>query len=245
MQSPLFRFSWLVAFGLAGALAGAGCRDTSSAVHDDASVAVVDAALAPADATPGPPDADLLAPDASDQPDGPPVRRACSNSFGQGLDTLHGRLDGTLVSIVQPGAHGCNGDADHVHLQVEMNGATYDVAINVADTPAPVQFLTRDLPLPDGAWAEGWHTGASGSLDYPSLGLHAADFTATSQSALVAQLNSELATANHVSVFMTGYGPDGGHNVHRRGTFVDGAIVVRPLSALPHLLFFHFANQNF
>jgi hypothetical protein len=204
--------------------AGASCRapDVEEAV---------DAGLA--DVVPAPDVADVV-----DVPDGPPVRRACTDHFGSGLDTLHGRLDGTLVAI-------CGGDADHVHLQVEMNGATYDVAVNIGAAGSPVYYLARALPLPDGAWAEGWHTAAAGVLDYPSLGVHAGDFAPMSADALAAAIEAELAPANHISVFMTGYGPDGGHEVHRRSTFLDGAIAVRPLSSPARLLLFRFADQDF
>jgi hypothetical protein len=229
---------------LLAALLALGACDTSSPPAADAA-SLPDADLADAGRDAALPDAPVASADAAGQPDGVPVRRACTSNFGQGLTAVHGRLDGTLVSIVPPGAHGCNADSGHVHLQVEMQGATYDVAINVESAPDPVQYLARDLPLPDGAWSEGWHTGASGSLDYPSLGLHAADFTPMSQAALVATLDDELAQVNHISVFMIGYGPDGGHNVHRVGTFQDGALVLRPLSGAPRLLFFHFADQSF
>jgi len=228
---------------LALVLAFAGCRDSSTLPYvDDADLGLPDAALADAATADAPP---VTSVDANDAPDGVPVRRTCTSSFGTALTPLHGRLDGTLVSIVAPGAHGCNGDSGHVHLQVEMGSATYDVAINVESSPSPVEYLARDLPLPDGAWAEGWHTGSAGSLDYPSLGVHAGDFTPTSQAQLVDALDTELEQVNHISVFMIGYGPDGGHNVHRVSTFQDGALVLRPLSGTPRMLMFHFSDQTF
>ena len=84
-------------------------------------------------------------------------------------------------------------------------------------------------------------SGQGGLFDYVALGLHSPDFTPTPEGQLTAALAAELATANHVSVFMTGYGPDGGHLVHRnRGA--DGAIVLRPLGAARALMFRFSAN---
>jgi hypothetical protein len=178
------------------------------------------------------------------QEDGPPVRRACTDTYGNALTLEHGRLDGILVSIVEPGHQGCNGDDTHVHLQVEADGAVYDVAINVTDAN-PVELLALDHAIPDGPWSEGWHPDQDALLDYPTtLDAHADDFTPLSQSALVSTLDGELADVNHIAVFMTGYGVDGGHEVHRKGSGQDGALVLQPLGA-PRLLLFHFASQTF
>jgi hypothetical protein len=180
--------------------------------------------------------------------DGPPTRQACTGNFGTALSTLHGRLDGFLVSIVPPGgSRTCNADSDHVHLQIVMNGATYDVAVNVHDNSGgDVLYRTVDATIPGGTWAEGWHTDAVGKLSYvDTLGLHAADFTATPQATLSKAISDELAQANHVSVFSTGYGGDGTHLVHYRGGNFDGAIVVNPQATSSRLLLFHFADQSF
>ena len=58
-------------------------------------------------------------------------------------------------------------------------------------------------------------------------------------------VESELATANHVSVYMTGYNSSGGHLVHRQGTNIDGAIVIDPLSPTSHALLFRFSTDSF
>src|SRR4051794_24097371 len=63
--------------------------------------------------------------------DGAPTRIACTSSFGAALTNTptFGRLDGYLVAIVPPGGgSACNADSSHLHLQVRMNGAVYDVA---------------------------------------------------------------------------------------------------------------------
>lgn len=177
---------------------------------------------------------------APDPIDGTPTRQACTGNFGSALSASHGRLDGYLVSIVQPGgSKACNGDTDHVHLQVRVNGAIYDVAINT-----DVLYAELDAPLPGGAWAEGWHAGMS--LDYPSsLGLHSSGFTTTNPTALAQKVSGELANVNHIAVFATGYGPTGAHDVHRRGYSEDGLIAIDPLSAKPHLLAFRFTTDSF
>jgi hypothetical protein len=173
--------------------------------------------------------------------DGTPSRQACSGALGHGVSATHGRLDGYLVSIVPlGGAKSCNGDSRHVHLQVQMDGGLYDVAVN-ADGGF---FDAVDAPLPGGAWSEGWHTGVP--LDYVSaFGVHAADFSTASPSSMAATIENELALANHVSIFGTGYGATGVHDVHRHGGNTDGAIAIDPLSPNAHLLLFHFSNQSF
>ena len=172
---------------------------------------------------------------ANDPADGTPVRNACTSALGNALSTFHGRLDGTLVSIVPPSQHTCNGDSTHVHLQVQMSGAVYDVAVNV-------DGLEADLPhaMVDGAWTEGWHT--TDNLDYPTtLGIHSTIFKTTSATALMAALEN----VNHISVYATGYGPTGAHLVHRQSNNRDGAIVADPLGATPHYFVFRFSTDAF
>ena len=233
--------------------------DASSALADAAAPVDADGlplpdAESPPDSGTERPDAARWSSDAASNPDaasvpvddGTPIRVACTSNFGGALTKAHGRLDGYLVSIVEPGHGGCNDDSDHVHLQLKVDGAVYDVAVNVASstTTAPdVSFAERDEALADGAWAEGWHP--SDALDYVQLGLHSGDFVSMSKSALVQKITEALAGANHVSIFATGYGGAGVHLVHRNGGGRDGAVVLRPLSGSPHYLMFHFADQTF
>jgi hypothetical protein len=173
--------------------------------------------------------------------DGPPTRVACTNGFGAGLSATYGRLDGFLVSIVPVSTHRCNGDSGHLHLQVRMNGGIYDVAANM-----DVLSAEKTAPMPDGPWSEGWHSGVT--FDYANtLDVHAADFTQLAPADLEAHLTEELKSANHLSVFATGYGPDGVHNVHRRtgSGSNDGAIVLNPLSPTPRILMFRFTTDSF
>ena len=171
--------------------------------------------------------------------DGPPTRQACTNKFGAAVTAVHGRLDGYLVAIVQPDTDkACNSDS-HVHLQVSAGGSIYDVATNLETL-----FLAHDLPLPDGAWAEGWHAGDS--LDYSTLGFHSTQFTQpASEDALAAIVTADLANANHVSIFATGYGPQGIHDIHYESGTNAGAIIIDPLSPTAHGLFFRFSTDTF
>lgn len=174
--------------------------------------------------------------------DGTPIRRACTGSLGSGLTgSSFGRLDGTIVSVVLPGgSKSCNADSTHVHLQVEANGSTYDIAVNIDGG-----FLDEfDHALVGEPWTEGWHAGQS--LDYPTnLGIHDADFAAGNQATLEREVEAAVASANHISVFATAYNHSGAHLVHRQGKKNDGAIFLDPLSATPHVLAFHFSNQTF
>jgi hypothetical protein len=184
-------------------------------------------------------------PDASTAGDGAPQRKPCTKSLGTKLTTSFGRLDGYLRAIVPPGG-GCTADADHVHLQIEANGATYDIAVNVysSTSSSNVHTLTRDLPLPGGTpWTEGWHPSLTN--DYPTLGIHSVDLTSTPKSQLTTDLMNDLATVNHISVFGTGYGPDGAHLIHRNGSGHDGLVIAQPLSSPAHLRAFAFDTQAF
>lgn len=181
--------------------------------------------------------------------DGTPTRQPCTGRFGTALSTSFGRLDGYLVAIVPPGNGGCNADADHVHLQVRANGAVYDVAITTSTGNGAVEDVattTADVWLTT-AWAEGWHVGAAAGVlfDYPSRGLHASAFTPITRAALTSTLMTELASVNHITVFATGYGPDGVHLVHRNGSGHDGVIVTQPLSSPGRGRMFKFTDQNF
>ncbi len=175
--------------------------------------------------------------------DGTPMRRACSNTYGTTISNGFGRLDGLLVAVVDPGARNCNGDNDHIHLQIFANNKIFDVAINVAGS-ADVLTATRELPLTGTPWKEGWHTGFA--LDYTALGLRSSDFTASTQAALVATLKAELANVNHISVYALGYTDGTGvHLVHRNGFNNDGVIVTQPLSRPAKWRMFRFSDQTF
>jgi hypothetical protein len=215
----------------------------------DASVPTVDSGTRARDAatpsppsppSPPPPSPPGPTPDAGSGGDGTPTRSPCTGTLGSGLSTQHARLDGVVVAVIPPGqGRQCNGDASHVHIQVLMNGAVYDVAANVDGL-----MTQKDAPLVAGAWSEGWHTQAA--LDYPKdLGAHAADFTLTGTAAVAQAVETALAKANHVSIFCTGYGTNGCHLVHRQRTGKDGGIVLDPLSASPRWLLFDFSTDSF
>ena len=241
----------------AGVRAAGGCTDTdsngadfsagtanprnSSSAHTTCGGGAVDAGTGPADGSTGGADA------STGSGDGTPIRQPCTGTFGSAMNTTFGRLDGILVSIIDPGqGAGCSGDAHHIHLQVRVNGAIENIAVNVdssVGTPN-VDFLTVNAPLKGIPWTEGWHP--SQQLDYATnLGVHAGDFAVTTPTQLTSIVDGDLATANHVSIFCTGFDATGGHLVHRHASNDDGAIVINPLSASPTYLLFHFANQTF
>lgn len=180
-------------------------------------------------------------------PDGEPTRLPCTDNFGSGLSSTHGRLDGVLVAIVLPGSGDCNDDDDHLHLQVLAKNGTYDVAVNIRSTVGgdpDVRLLTWPAPLTHEPWTEGWHPGIE--LDYlEDLDVHSSAFTPYPIGELAQQLEDALADANHVSIYGTGYGPDGLHKIHRDSSGRDGAVVLEPLSGASRFLLFHFASQSF
>lgn len=193
-------------------------------------------ARSPSDSVAGP-DASLVA-DA-----GTSLRATCVSRFGDGLTESFGRLDGRLVSVVPPRESGsCNADRRHVHLQVLVHGSVYDVAVNVGEPDRPdVRLRRHDTDALGGGFEEGWHP--TGALDYSSLGVRSADFSPASDTARV--LEEELATADRVSVWATGYGPGGVHLVHRNGDGTDGAILLSPLGTRSRVLLFRFEDQEF
>lgn len=184
--------------------------------------------------------------------DGSATRQPCTSDFGDGLSAqaTFGRLDGYLVAIVAPSnMQACNDDNSHVHLQVRMQGMIYDIAIDVTDESTmidDVHTTTRDIAMPGTTpWSEGWHTSADLLSDYVTLGLHDTDIMLEAKADLVQILQTDLATANHVSVYTTSYGSDGAHLVHRNGSGHDGLLVTNPLATPPHIRFFSFTDQSF
>jgi hypothetical protein len=179
--------------------------------------------------------------------DGAPTRVACTGTFGSAMTAVFGRLDGFLVSIVNiNGSSTCRGDDNHIHLQIKVNGKIEDIAVNVESTTGNpnVGFRTLNAPLHGGAWAEGWHTGQT--LDYANtLGVHSTSFTSETLTQLQSLLDSDLANANHVSIFATGFDGTGGHDIHREPTNHDGAIVINPTTSNPEYLLFSFSDQTF
>ncbi len=240
----------------AGFRAGGGCTDPNSNAADFTAAAPAprNSASAPnlcstGGGTPdaGVPDASVGTPDASTSGDGTPTRLPCTSTFGSAMTTAFGRLDGFLVSIVNPNTTtSCRGDDNHIHLQVKVNGGIEDIAVNVASTSGnpDVDFRTVSAALRGGAWTEGWHPGQT--LDYPSnLGVSSASFTEETLTQLTTSVDNLIANANHVSIFATGFDPTGGHLIHREGSSHDGAIVINPTTSNPTYLLFHFTTQTF
>jgi hypothetical protein len=167
---------------------------------------------------------------------------------GTAVNTSHGRLDGTLVYVVDVGETQkiCNGDDSHVHLQIEVNGAVYDVAVDIGTAPNDeVGSYEESIAVPGGVWAEGWH--GADNLGYPSLGVHDTSFVTMAPAAMAAEVQSLLAGTSKISIFCTGYSQGNGcHDVHYKdGTTEDGAIVLDPTATTSKVLFFRFATQSF
>jgi hypothetical protein len=185
--------------------------------------------------------------------DGSATRVPCTSNFGDALSSqpTFGRLDGYLVSIVAPAnMQSCNDDDSHVHLQIRMDSMIYDIAIDVTDESTmmdDVHTTTSDsIDMPGTTpWSEGWHTGSDLVTDYVQLGLHDNDLTLEAKADLVQLIQTDLATANHISIYTTTYGDDGAHLVHRNGSGHDGLLVTNPLSTPPHIRFFSFTDQSF
>jgi hypothetical protein len=220
-----------------------GCGNAPMERGVDGSVGAVDARVL--DAAKG--DAGT---DAAASLDGTPTRKPCTSDFGTALPPsgTFGRLDGYLVAIVAPGqTSGCNDDDSHLHLQIQMTGAVYDIAIDATDGQTQVDDVhtaTIDVAMPSGpAWTEGFHTGVT--IDYPALGVHDTALPLMSKAQIVSTLTADLATANHISIFTTTYGDNGAHLVHRNGAGHDGLIVTEPLSTPSHVRMLSFSDQSF
>jgi hypothetical protein len=238
----------------AGFRAGGGCSDTNSNAADFTAAAPAPRNASSARTTcsggttdAGVPDAGGGAPDAAVAGDGTPTRQPCTGTFGSAMTATFGRLDGFLVAIVNPNTTtSCRGDDNHIHLQVRVNGGIEDIAVNIASTTGnpDVDFRTVNAALRGGAWAEGWHPGQT--LDYPTnLGATSGSFTEETPTQLTSLVDSAIASANHVSIFTTGFDSTGGHLIHRQGGGHDGAIVINPTTASPRYLVFHFTTQSF
>ena len=80
---------------------------------------------------------------------------------------------------------------------------------------------------------------------YVSMGVHSSDLQLGTNAQLTSDLMSDLATVNHISVFATGYGPDGAHLVHYNGQGRDGLVITEPLSNPSHARLFSFTTQSF
>jgi len=171
---------------------------------------------------------------------------ACASTFGAGLTNAFGRLDGTILAVVEPGNTTCAmPNSTHVILEVTMNGDAYRMVANVLSTSSdPHVWLGEvDAPLPGKAWAEGWHPGEQ--LDYVStLAVTKAQFTEADQAAAVARLDL-LEIGAKVSVYATSQNsPNSAHLIHRNAANADGAIVLDPDTS-PHYLLTAFPEQTF
>lgn len=238
-MSAVLRGTLLLAW--VGCSGGGSPASVDGAVHSDATSSTDGA---------NNPDGDTGSNGGGSSIDGTPMRQPCTSNFGTALPSsgTFGRLDGYLVAIVPPGStNGCNDDSSHVHLQIKMNNAIYDIAIDATDSQTrtdDVHTGTLDIPMPSGpAWSEGFHTGVL--LDYPSLGVHSSALPLQTKAQIVSAFQTDLATVNHISIYTTTYGNNGAHLVHRNGSGHDGAVVTEPLSPTAHVRLLSFSEQSF
>jgi hypothetical protein len=171
----------------------------------------------------------------------------CASTFGTALTNSFGRVDGTVLAVVQPGDMKCPmPNSDHLILEVTMNGSAYRMVVNMQSTTGDpnVQYLVLAHALPAPAWSEGWHTGLS--LDYVNdLGVHGDAFTPHPMAELATLVTGALTVGSKISVYASSSGGASAHLVHRNPVSADGAIVVDPAGAAPQMLLFHFADQSF
>ncbi len=211
----------------------AACEPTAPAPVDDAGQAEVPDA--------GAPDAGIL--DAGNKAD------ACASTFGALFTNAFGRADGTVVAVVPPAWQCPLPNADHVVIQVSIDGGVQRLVVNVkSDFGDPkVLFRVISAPLPAPAYAEGWHPGVT--LDYPSMGLHSdAGWELLDLEQAASRVYDAVIVGAPLSVYATSSGGSyagSAHKVHRNGQQNDGAIVVDPTGAQPTWLLFHFATQAF
>lgn len=175
----------------------------------------------------------------------------CASTFGSALTNAFGRVDGTVVAVVEPGNPRCalpNGD--HVVVQVELGGAVYRMVVNVLSTGADHDIRVREVtaPLPAPAFAPGWHPGLA--LDYPrDLQVHSgAGWDPLSIADATAWIAAPIAVGAPIAVYASSSGGTfaaSAHLIHRNGNAADGALVIDPTGAAPRWLLFSFANQTF
>jgi hypothetical protein len=162
-----------------------------------------------------------------------PARLPClpSSQLGKALPVnVYGALEAELVTILPPGAKsgGCPSDDAHVHLQVEANGARYDIAID--DGQADGVMFYYEATLPATAPAEGWSTTG---FDYKTdLGVGAAAFTSMTPAATDAKIVADLAQVSRLTIHGMSYSDGtGAHDVHYNGGGRDGVLLLHGLGA--------------
>lgn len=166
------------------------------------------------------------------QPDGaipPPRRLACVpvSALGKAIPVNgYGALEGELVHVEPAGSKNCDANDSHVVIQVQANGATYEVAIDIGSTGAmgsAVGYATKDVPatLPP----QGWTTVA---YDYVSnLGLHSTDMPLNTMAQNSTFVVNALQNVSYLTIHGRGYTDGtGAHDVHRNGGDRDGVLIL-------------------
>ena len=176
----------------------------------------------------------------------------CAASFGNALTNAHGRVDGIITAVVEPGNMRCaQPNNDHVIVQVRMNNAIYRMVVNIESNGTVKEIRMRTLPhaLVGPAYSEGWHPGIN--FDYVTdLGVHTTDegWTAEPLQAASKRIADAMTIGAPIAVYATSSGgtfASGAHLVHRNLPGLDGALVIDPTGTNPQFMLFHFENQSF
>ena len=181
-------------------------------------------------------------------PDADPKAAPCTGTFGTGLPTGFGRMDGTVLAVVPPGDEACpEPNSTHLIVEIVQQGAAYRLVVDVLSNQGSPDVLYDELdaPLAGEPWADGWHT--QSPLDYATtLGVASTAFAAMHEADLVTTITGKLDLGARVSIYATvgASEPDSAHLVHRNITNQDGAIVLLPDTA-PHYLLMRFDEQTF
>lgn len=174
---------------------------------------------------------------------------AKNGDLGAAFTDGFGRADGVVTALVPPTVE-CEASHNSTHLTIEVQiaGKIQRLVVTMKSSKGDpnLRFAAVDHALLGGAWSNGWHLGTN--VDYlTDLGVKAKDFATLDPTALTARVTAAIDVGDHVSVFATAEGrPESAHLVHRSttGPGHDGAIVVRPESATPRWLLFHFGDQD-
>ena len=218
-----------------GSTTGGDGGDDSSAPPDDAGVDQGSADTSP-DASSDSNVADGtfdVAVDTTPPPDATVRRLPCLDGSKLAGDLpldQYGALEAEVVSIVPPGTKGCPEDDAHLHLQVDVAGKRYDVAMTFDDTTGgqPMGIFTKDVAA--STQPEGW---SDANFDFVTdLGAHSTSFTLLAPADMLTRLVSELTPVSFVTIHGRSYTDGTGiHDIHRNGGDHDGVVLAHGLGA--------------
>ena len=136
-------------------------------------------------------------------------------------------VEAELVAILPPGSQGnCPSDSKHVHLQIDVNGSRYDIAIDDGQADGVMFSYVKTLPatLP----SEGW-TGTG--FDYVTdLGVSSSAFTQMTPAQTDQLLVAALTPVSRLTIHGLSYTDSTGvHDVHYNHGGRDGVLLLHGL----------------